>query len=126
MSHSGAIAPIGGRSLLWAERPVRPAALVADDDLHAGRLADDAQRRLDREPGETIDQAAHAEAADLLVERDGEMQRRLERPPHHLRHEAERDTDEALHVGGAAAENPAALLPHGKGIALPVLAVDRH
>ena len=53
-------------------------ALVRDDELHAGRLADDAAGRLPRLRDDVGDQSAHADAAHFLVVRKREMQRSLE------------------------------------------------
>ena len=82
------------------------------DGLHAGAR-------------EILDETADADAADFLVVREREMQRLVE-ARHVLRQQRERDRDEALHVGGAAAVEPAVLLDERERIAVPRLAVDRH
>ena len=50
-------------------------ALVAIDDAHRRRLADQHHARLDEAAAELGDHRAHAEAADLLVVGEGEMDR---------------------------------------------------
>ena len=57
-------------------------ALVRDDELHAGRLADDAAQRLDAARDDVVDQPPHADAADLLVVGQREMQRPREAAAH--------------------------------------------
>ena len=56
----------------------RALALVADHHLHPGRLADDAADGFAARADKFGDHAAHADAADLLVIREGEMQRLLQ------------------------------------------------
>src|SRR5439155_21810155 len=75
---------------------------------------------------EMRDHVAHADAADLLVVRDGEMNRPGELARRHVGHRRETAGDEALHVGGAAAEQTAVALLEPKRIARPGLPVDRH
>ena len=53
-------------------------ALVRDDQAHPGRLTDDAARRLDSSRNDVRQQPAHADAADLFVVRQREMQRAVE------------------------------------------------
>ena len=53
------------------------ARLVRADDPHARRFADDGERGLDAGRLEIVEQAAHADAADLFVEREREMERPL-------------------------------------------------
>ena len=53
----------------------RALALVADHHVHPGRLADEAAGGLDRHAVETRDQAAHADATDLLVMRERKVDR---------------------------------------------------
>ena len=50
-------------------------ALVLVDDGHRGRLADQHHARLDEAAAELGDHRAHAEAADFLVVREGEVDR---------------------------------------------------
>ena len=65
------------RMRLVAAHAAAPAllALVRDDELHAGRLADDAAERLHAARDDVGDQPPHADAADLLVVGQREMQR---------------------------------------------------
>ena len=100
-------------------------ALVRADDAHAGRLADHAGHRLHRALAQLGDQPAHADAADLLVIGEGEMQRRLELRLRELGRHRQQHGDEALHVAGAAAVEQAVLLRHRERVGRPVLAVDR-
>ena len=72
------------------------------------------------------EQAPHAEAAHLLVVGEGEVQRHFEARLRELGHQRERHGEEAFHVAGAAAVEPALALVDREGIARPFLAVDRH
>lgn len=54
------------------------------------------------------------------------MDRRCELRLQHLRHHGETDGDEPLHVGGAAAVEPAVALDQLERIVAPVLADNRH
>ena len=71
--------------------------IASERPRHAGRQRADQRRR--------------AKAAGLLVMGEGEMQRHRERPARHRRHQRQDERDEALHVGAAAAVEPAAILP---------------
>jgi hypothetical protein len=102
------------------------AALVPGAELELGRLPDNGQRGLAKAPAELRDQMRRAEAADLLVVGESKMDRHLERARQHLRQQREAQGDEALHVRGAAAIEPAVALRQGEGIAAPRLAFDRH
>lgn len=99
-------------------------ALMADDHLHAGRLADDTHHRGRFDVGEFLDQAAHPETADFLVMAEGEVDRNVEAALEEFRRIGEADADEALHVAGAAGEQLVALLGQGERVGGPVLAVD--
>ena len=55
-------------------------ALVADDDPHAGRLADEAGLGPDRPLPQALDEVPRTDAADLLVIGEGEMDAAAERP----------------------------------------------
>ena len=66
--------------------------------------------------------AQRAEAADLFVMSQGEMDRTGQRFGEHFRYQGEGDGDEAFHVGGAAAIQPAVLLDHLERVAVPGLA----
>src|SRR3546814_1601500 len=69
-------------------------SLVRHHDLHAGRLADDAGLGLDRHVAQHLDQAAHANAADLLVMGQGQVDRRLQPAAQEFRREGEDDRSE--------------------------------
>ncbi len=103
--------------------PQRALALVAGDDAHQGRLAHEAAQRLDRGPAQPRDQVADADAADLLVVGDREMDRADEPPCRHVGHRREATGEEALHVGSAAAEEPAVAARQLERIARPGLPV---
>ena len=75
---------------------------------------------------DVLEQVADAEAAELLVVGQREMDRQAQPRRCHLRHQRQRGGDEALHVRGAAAVELAAALDDGEGIALPGLARHRH
>ena len=66
-------------------------ALVRADDPHARRFADDRECGLDAGRLEVVQQAAHADAADLFVEREGKMQRPLQIERGEFRQQRERD-----------------------------------
>ena len=106
------------------------AALLRIGDLHRGRLADDRQHRPRDAGRQRADQRRGAKAAGLLIMGEGEMQRHLERALRHLRHQRQDERDKALHVGTAAAIEPAALLSGALGenerVAVPFLPGDRH
>ena len=101
-------------------------ALVRGDHPHLGRLADDADEGLDRQIGEVPDQSVHADATDLLVMGEGEIDRCLQAAGQHLGHIAQGDGDEGLHVRGAATIQQPLPFDHRPGVALPFLAVHRH
>ncbi len=101
-------------------------ALVADDDLHLGWLADESTERpyfLLRDLGK---HRPHADATDLLVIGDRQMNRHCQLRFQHLRHHREAYRDKALHVGGAAAVELAVAFEQLERIMAPVLAHDRH
>src|SRR5260370_36810531 len=84
---------------------------------HVGRLADDDETRPRRPARQAFDQVRRTETADLLVEGKREMERALQRARLELGDERQPDGDEALHVRGAAAIEPAVALDDGKRIA---------
>src|SRR5829696_9549375 len=86
-------------------------ALVADDDAHAGRLADEAGLRLHLRTREPLHEAAHADAAHLLVIREGEVNRLLEPSLGHARGGRETHGEEAFHVARTAPVQAPAFLP---------------
>ena len=77
-------------------------ALVRDDELHAGRLADDAAGGAHAFRDDIGDQPAHADAADLLVIGKRKMERALEAALQKPGHERESDRRKTLHVGHTA------------------------
>ena len=70
--------------------------------------------------------AARADAADLLVIREGKMQRLLQVRVQHVRHRREAARHVALHVGRAAAVQLAVAFGQLERAVGPVLVVDRH
>jgi len=102
------------------------AALVAFDDAHAGRLANEGDRRADAGPRDLADERLRAEAADLLVIGEGEMQRPLQIERGVARRHGKAGGDETLHVAGTAAVEPAVALDHAERVRRPVLPLDRH
>ncbi len=72
------------------------------------------------------DQRAHAEAADLLVIGEGEVDRHFELALQEAGDGGEHAGEKALHVGGAAPIEAPVALGENERIARPALAVDRH
>ncbi len=101
-------------------------ALVREDRLHAGRLADHAHRRLQAGLVEVLEQPLRAVAADLLVVADEQMQRAGEVARLDVGHRGEAGGDETLHVGRAARIQPAVGSAQRERIGAPGLAVDRN
>ena len=101
-------------------------ALVGVDHRHHGRLADDDGARARHFAGHAGGQRMGADAADLLVVGEREMDRPLERRLLDLGQHAEPDGVERLHVAGAAAVVLAVLERERPRIGVPRLAVDRH
>ena len=101
-------------------------ALVRDDRLHVGRLADDAAGRPDAALGEVRHQAAHAEERRLLVIGQRQVDRHVPLRFEEARRPREGDRDEALHVGRAAAVDATVGVVRAERVARPVLPVDRH
>ena len=104
----------------------RALRLVADDDVHLRRLADEAGDRLRGPLRQLCDDPARADAADLLVIRECEMQRLLQIRRQHVRHRREAARHVALHVGRAAAVELAVAFGQLERIVGPVLVIDRH
>ena len=99
-----AVRQAGVRRFGTADDLVRQLAHVAVTRSHHRRLADRPPgrgecRRRSRDHGERI---ANADAADLLVERQCDVQRPRQLDIAELRGHADHRGDEALHVGGAA------------------------
>ena len=101
-------------------------ALVGERRDHAGRLADDAGERRDAGLAHVGDQAARAEAADLLVVAEREVDGERQVGGEERRHLRDGQADEALHVGAAAAVEASVLDLGAERIDRPVLAVPRH
>ena len=104
--------------------PERALALVADHHVHAGGLADEAGGGLDGGSLEMGDQAAHPDAAHLLVVGECKMDRAREVA--HVGHRGEAAGEEPFHVGRAAAVEAAVARGEAEGVAAPGLAVDRN
>ncbi len=100
--------------------------LVGVDDLHGRGLAHDHDPGLRQVTDDALDHRPDAEATDFLVIGKREVDRYFRSAFQEFRHEGEGNGDEALHVVGAAAEEPAVLLDDAEGIARPVLALDRY
>ena len=102
-------------------------ALVPGGDGKAGRLTHDAEHRPERRLCQHIDHRPDPDAADFLVVGQRQMQRRfqpdlLAPDPLGQRQHA---GDKALHIRGTAAVGAAVLDRQRKGIAGPVLPLDR-
>ena len=76
--------------------------------------------------GHIVDQGAHAEAADFLVVRKGQLQRQPQRPGRGPVRGPQRTGEKALHVGRAACKQPAAAFLQPERTGGPCLAVGRH
>ena len=107
-------------------RPHGALALVSDHDGHARRLADEATLLAHGPAAEMLGEAPAADATDLLVVGEGEMDRPAERRRPHALDGRKAHGQEALHVASAAAVQPPVRLPQAEGIARPGLSVDRH
>ena len=94
--------------------------------LHGGGLADNHGAGLWHVVADVGHQRAHALAAHFLIAGERQMDGRFQIGCLELRHQGQGHGDEALHVTGAAAIEPAVPLGEFKGIAGPCLAVDRH
>src|SRR4029079_17285876 len=81
-------------------------------------------RGLDSTGNDVLQQAAHADASDLLVVRQREMQRTVEAAAYELRDEREPDRRKALHVGDAAPVQAVPLDRRGEWIGIPGLDID--
>ncbi len=99
-------------------------ALVRRHRLHEGRFTDDAEPRLHRRVLQDVEQAAHADAADLLVIGKGEIDRRVQRSLHGAFGHGEAAGDEALHVRRAAPIDGAIARDHLERVRRPGLAFD--
>ena len=101
-------------------------ALVGVDHGHHGRLADDDGTRPGHFACHAGGQPVGADAADLLVIGEREVNRLLELGLLELRQHGEADGIERLHVAGAATMVFAVLQGERPGIGVPWLAIDRH
>jgi len=93
--------------------------LVRVGKPHAGRLAHDRRAGRREFAHVTRDQARSAQAAQLLVETQHEVQGVFQWQGEELRHQRERDGDEAFHIGSAAAVEACLALGQTEWIALP-------
>jgi hypothetical protein len=91
----------------------------------ASRPLTDAQGRARQVAGDGRDHLRRAEAADLLVIGEGQMDGAFQALPEQ-RHGGQGQGDEALHVRGAAPVELPVALGQDERIAGPGLAVDRH
>ena len=101
LTPSGAMLECAARPLISTCQRTGP--LCASTTLIDGRLADQHHARLDEAAAELGDHRAHAEAADLLVVGEGEVDRHRQLALLVVGHGGEHAGEEALHVGGAAA-----------------------
>ena len=102
-------------------------ALVRDDQLHAGRLADDAAGRLDAARDDVLRCRRRTPTQPTSSSYDSaKCSGRVETAAQEFGHERESDRRKALHVGDAAAVQPVALDRRGERIGIPRLAVDRN
>ncbi len=101
-------------------------SLVGADHPHFGGFANDAAKRTGPALDELVQQPAHADAADLLVVGEGEVNRSRELAGKDFGRHREHDGDEALHVARPAPVKPAVPFDDREGIARPLLTVDRH
>ena len=100
------------------------AALVPGDDLHLSRLTDDHDPRPERLEAHVFQQNRHAEAAGLLVERKGDMDRPLKVQRLEVRHRAQDAGEKTLHVDRAAPVEPAVPARQREWIGGPILPLD--
>ena len=107
-------------------RLVAAPALVAADDLHQRRFADDDGHRRRQIVAHILHQPQHAGAADLLIIGKGEVKRRLQIEFRHALRMGKGAGDEAFHVRRTASVKLAAALFHRKRVGRPVLPVHRH
>ncbi len=93
----------GMRLLTSTEGAIGRLALVTDGELHQGRLADHAQERTYRCQMQDIEQPPHADAADLFVMGQRQLQRARQGHVRSIEHRVDSQGDKALHVAGATA-----------------------
>ncbi|MCY1357349.1 hypothetical protein D9M69_438390 [compost metagenome] len=86
-------------------------ALVAKHELHIGRLTNDAQEGSHWGQVQHVEQTAHANATDLLIMGQGQLQRPAEGVVCRLEHRIDCQGDKTLHVAAATAVDPA--VAHG-------------
>ena len=123
----GAEPRIGRMRLAAGDRAaIAGLALVAVDQQHRGRLADQAglgRRQLGQH---RLDQARDAFATDLLVVGEGEDRGLAQASAHEFRHQRQDTGQEALHVGRTPAVDAPALGAGPERVAGPGLARHRH
>src|SRR3546814_15983135 len=95
------------------------------DNLHFGRLANDAHCRLYRHIAQDLYETAHADAANLLIMRKREMDRDFHTTLKELRRQREGHRNEALHISGASAVQACILHDHREWICVQVLVTHR-
>jgi len=105
--------------------PHRHAPLVRQDRLHEGGFADDAQVRAQPALVQVLHQPACAEAPDLLVVAQQQVDRAAQPGGLQGGHGGQHGGDEALHVRGAAPVQAAVVAHEGERVGGPGLAVHR-
>ena len=101
-------------------------ALVRNDGLHHGRLADDTAGGFQSLLGQVLDQSAHADAADFLVVRQRQVQRRIGIGCQVFGHHDQCRGDVAFHVGHASPIELVTDYGGLEGVGVPGLALDGH
>ena len=96
------------------------------DDLHQGGLADNHDLGTRQAAHNAFDHRADAEAAHFLVIGKRKMDRHLWSVLQEFGHIGKRESNEALHVAGAASEKFAVAFDNAEGIARPVLPLHRY
>ena len=109
-----------------ADRARGDLALVRDGRAHKRRLADQAERGRRGERGPAVEQSPHADAADLFVIAEGELQRSLEAGRVDRLESRQRAGEKPLHVGGSSRKSAASACREGEGVAAPGLALRGH
>ena len=99
---------------------------MACHHLHARGLPDEATCRLDAGLLQIANQRLDADTADLLVVRERQMQRLVQRCGQEFRQRRQAGSDKTLHVDRTAPIDAAAGQMRDEGIGIPRLAVDRH
>ena len=127
MHRAGAKLRLGGmRREAGDPRQEGADALVGIGDVERGRLADDDGGGARQGPAHRRDAVDHAEAGDLLVIGEEEMDRRRQPRAEEVRYQRQGQRDEALHVDGASTIGPPVRDMQREGIPAPGLPLDRH